>query len=73
MFLRICRYLIGKLMIEVLKMVKSVQFIKIKGPREVRPLGFDQKNCRGRRDLAIFEDLLEGCLGGGGGVTHGTV
>ena len=36
--LQICRYSMGKLMIEVLKMVKSVKFIKIRGPREARPL-----------------------------------
>ena len=48
----------GKSMTEVLKMVKSVKFIKIKGPREACPLEFDSKNLPGGRDLAIFENLL---------------
>ena len=36
--LPICGYSIGKLMTEVLKMVKSVKFVGIKGPREARTL-----------------------------------
>ena len=63
--LRICRYSMGKLMIEVLKMVKNVKFIKIKGPKEARLLGFDQKICPGGRDLISFENLQGVCPGVG--------
>ena len=40
---RICRYSMGKLMVEVLNTMKSVKFIKIKGPTEAWPLGADTK------------------------------
>ena len=40
-------------MLEALKIVKSVKFIKIKGPMEAQPpLGFDKKISRGGQDLA---------------------
>ena len=42
--LPICRYSVGILMTEVLKMVKSVKFIRIKGPREARPQRIRRKN-----------------------------
>ena len=42
--LPICEYSIGKLMTEVLKMVKRVKFIRIKGPREARTLRIRRKN-----------------------------
>ena len=37
----------GKLMTEVLKMVKKCKMYQIRGPRKARPLGFDQKICPG--------------------------
>ena len=40
---RISRYSMGKLMVEVLNTMKSVKFIKIKGPREAWSLGIDTK------------------------------
>ena len=46
--LGICRYSMRKLMIEVLKMVESVQFcLKIRVPGKPGPLGLDQKSCPG--------------------------
>ena len=66
--LRICRYSMDKLIIVVFKMVKSVKFIRIKGPREARPPGNKPKSFRGR-DLTVFEQLPVG--GGGGMVTLG--
>ena len=41
-------------------MVKSVKFIKIKGPRETSSLGFDKKICLGGADLADFGNLPKG-------------
>ena len=41
--LQICRYSVDKLMTEVLKMVKSVKFVKIRVLGKPGPLGFDQK------------------------------
>ena len=64
--LRICRYSMGKSMTEVLKMVKSVKFIKIKDPREARPpRDLTTKSARGGWDLPIFENLPGGCPGDG--------
>ena len=40
-FLRICTYSLGDLMIGILKVIESVNFIKIKGPREART--YDKK------------------------------
>ena len=54
-------------MTEALKMVKSVKFIKIKGPRKPGPLEFDQKLCKVERDLTIFKICMGVALGGGGG------
>ena len=48
--LRICRYLMGKLMTEVLETVESVRFIP--GP------GIRPKNLPGVRDLTSFKNLL---------------
>ena len=59
---RICRYSMGKLMVEVLNTMKSVKFIKIKGPREAWPLGVETKTFPRGQDLTIFENLP----GGGG-------
>ena len=60
LFLRICRYLMGKLMIEVLKMVKTVKFIRIKGPRDAQPPGIRKIFFWG----PAFENLPEGWQGG---------
>ena len=38
-------------------MVKKSKIIKIKGTKEARPLGFDQKIFPGVRDLAILKNL----------------
>ena len=53
-------------MIEVLKMVKKCKIYKNKGssPGKPVPLRFDQNICPEGRDLAVFENLLRGCLGG---------
>ena len=53
----------GKLMNEVLKMVKKCKIYWNKGSQ-----GFDHKNLPGGRNLAIFENLP---VGGGGVVTLG--
>ena len=51
----------GALIIEVLNKVKSVKFIKIKGPREVRPpWDLTQKHCLEGWDKTIFENLHQG-------------
>ena len=51
----------GKLMIEVLKWWKSVEFIRVKGPREAWSLGLDQKIVgRGGQDLTVLENLPGG-------------
>ena len=38
-------------------MVNNVKFIKIMGPREARPLGFDTKNLPQGWGLTIFDSL----------------
>ena len=59
-------------MIEVLKMVKSVTFIKIKSPGENQPPPRDlTKKFSGGQDFAIFEIFLEVAWGGGGGGRRG--
>ena len=59
--LRICRYSIGKLMIEVLNMVGKCEIFKIEGPREARPpLEFDQKSCLESWDLTVLENFPGG-------------
>ena len=47
----------GKLMIEVFEMVKSVKFIRIKGPRQVRRPGIRPQKLPESRDLPVFEHL----------------
>ena len=53
--LRICRYSMGKLMIEVLNTFESVKFIKIKEVSRKPPLRFYQIICRGggEQDLTV--------------------
>ena len=50
----------GKLMTEVLKMMKIVTFIRIRVPGKSPPLEFDKKICPGARDSAVFENLPRG-------------
>ena len=69
--LRICKHSMGKLMIEVLKMVKKCKIYQNRRSQEVWPEEFDQKICSGARNLDVFENLPGGCLGGGM-VTLGT-
>ena len=62
----ICRYSMGKLMVEVSKWWKNVKFIKVKGPKEVQsPWELTQKICPGGQNLAILKNLPGGCLGDG--------
>ena len=61
--LQISRYSICKLMIQVLKMVKSKKIAKIKGPREAHPWDLT-KNMPGGAGL---RKLLKVYGGGGGG------
>ena len=64
--LPICRYSIGKLMTEVLKMVKKckINLIKIRVPGKPIPLGFDTNNFPMGRDFTISENLPGACPGG---------
>ena len=60
--LRICRYSMSKLIIEVLKMVKEYKIYQNKGSREASSLGFDQSICLGGEDVAVYENLPRGMI-----------
>ena len=68
LFLWICTCSVGKLIIEILEMVKKYTIDKKKGPGKSDLPGIRQKS-RGGQDLAVFNNLPGGWLGvAGGGV-----
>ena len=47
-------------MIEVLKMVKSVKFMRVISPREALPLEIRPKKLPGGQDWTVFENFPNG-------------
>ena len=64
LFLRICRCSVGKLIIEILKMVEKCKInFKKRVQESPTPPGIRQKD-RGAGILAVFNNLPRGCPGG---------
>ena len=59
--LRIRKYSMSKLIIEVLKMVKEYKIYQNKGSKEAQPLGIRPKYLPGRY-LAVYENLPRGLI-----------